>query len=55
MDFTPKTKRIIVAGISVIGLAISVGWAMGKITPANALIPLMAIITGLFTLLKGGE
>ncbi|MCP3924909.1 MAG: hypothetical protein GY714_20210 [Desulfobacterales bacterium] len=53
MDFEPKTKRLIVVGISLIGFAVAVGWA-GKFISANdALLVILPILTGFFGLLKG--
>ena len=55
VDFTPKTKRLLVGCIGCIGLIVTVGWAYGSIQADDALIPLSAIIAGCLSLLKGGE
>jgi len=55
IDFTPKTKRLIVGSIGLIGLAVTIGWACGVIESDKALIILPAILTGFFGLLKGVE
>ena len=52
IDLTPKTKRIIVGSIGIIGLSITIGWAFGSIESDKALIILPAILTGFFGLLK---
>jgi len=55
IDFTPKTKRLLVGCIGCIGLIVTLGWAYGSIQADDALIPLSAIIAGCLSLLKGGE
>jgi len=54
-DFTPTTKRIIVGGISFIAIGAVIGWCSGLIDAKDAVIIIMPIITGFFSLLKGVE
>ena len=51
----PRTKRIIVLGISLIGVIVTVSWAYGSIQEDKALIILSSILAGFFSLLKGVE
>ena len=52
MDFEPKTKRLIVIGISLIGICVALGWAAELIKAENALLVILPILTGFFGLLK---
>ena len=55
MDFTPKTRRIIVSSIGAIGLVVVGGWVWGDLPADKALIVISTILGGFFSLLKGSE
>ncbi len=54
-DFTPTTKRLLIASIGLMGLTISLGWVTGQIDAKDALLPINSILIGFFALLKGIE
>ena len=55
MKFLPKTNQIIVAGISLMGLAVTAGWMTATIDSSDALVVVTMIVAGFLSLLKGVE
>lgn len=55
MNITPHTRRIIVLCIGITGLAVAIGWSMGGIEANEALLVIIPILTGFFSLLKGAD
>lgn len=54
-NFTPTTKRLLVIGISLLGLTVTIGWVLGSIQSKDALVIIVSIISGFLALLKGVE
>ena len=54
-NFTPTTKRLIISSLGMVAIVVGIGWAVGKIEAADAMLPIGMIITGFMALLKGGE
>jgi len=55
MEITKVTKRMIILIMGVIGSIAAVGWAFGGIETKDALLVIMPLYTGFFSLLKGQE
>ena len=55
MNITPHTRRYIVGGMSIIGTVVAIGWVIGAIETKDALLVIMPLFTGFFSLLKGEE
>lgn len=53
--YTVRTKQLLVIGIIAMAVIVSMGWAIGKIEVKDALLILLPIQTGFFTMLKGTE
>jgi len=54
-DITPKTRRICVAGLGVMGVATIISIAFGGILFSDGILIILPIITGLFALINGGK
>lgn len=53
MKITPHTRRIIVACMGAMGLTAGIGWAVGTISTNDALLVILPMMTGFFSLLRG--
>ena len=53
IKMTPKTRRIMVGFLGVIGIGAIGGSAFGSLETSDAMVIVVAIITGFFSLLKG--
>ena len=52
---TPSTRKFIVGSLGAIGLAVAVGWSIGKVPTEDALLIISPMMTGFFSLLKGED
>jgi len=55
MELMPITKRLIISIMGIIALVVGVGWGFGNIETKDALLVILPLFTGFFSLLKGQE
>jgi len=55
MEITPLTKRLIVSAMGLIGAIAAGGWAFGAIETKDAILVIIPLFTGFFSLLKGEQ
>ena len=55
IEITKITKRLIILIMGLITFGVTVGWGFGSIETKDALLVIMPLFTGFFSLLKGQE
>ena len=55
VEITKITKRLIISIMGFITAIVSVGWGFGSIETKDALLVIIPLFTGFFSLLKGQE
>ena len=55
MKLLPYTKQLIISIMGIITVVVAMGWAFGDIETKDALLVILPLFTGFFSLLKGQE
>ena len=54
-NFVPKTKQMMVGFLGLIAIGTIIGWSVKAIETKDALLVIVPVVTGFFTLLKGEQ